>query len=306
MLNLVTKFSNFLKYVISLIRITRRQYYWITLVACFFIAAIIVTGASVRVTGSGLGCTTWPKCTAESFTPTKAQSNHGMIEWANRLFTGAVSLSVMIAVLGSLMLKIRSKKLTWLSIGLVFGIVAQIILGGITVLVKLHPLAVGAHMLVSLLILANAVVLCYCSKQDGEVSLKKLFQPSANFLLYIVTNLIVVAGIVVTAAGPHAGSKDTVRLDASIETVARIHSGLAWVFTILMLVLFFKYKNRTWQLKSLFAVTLCQIAWGYTQYFNGVPAWMVIVHVFLAAMLYMFSCLNWTRSLGPSLAGSDN
>jgi cytochrome c oxidase assembly protein subunit 15 len=260
----------------------------------------------VRVTGSGLGCTTWPKCTAESFTPTKAQSNHGMIEWANRLFTGAVSLSVMIAVLGSLMLKKLSKKLTWLSIGLVFGIIAQIVLGGITVLVKLHPLAVGAHMLVSLLILANAVVLCYCAKQDGEVSLKKLFQPTANFLLYIVTNLIVLAGIVVTAAGPHAGSKDTVRLDASIETVVRIHSGLAWVFTILILVLFFKYKNRSWQLKSLFVVTLCQIAWGYSQYFNGVPAWMVIIHVFLAALLYTFSCLNWTRSLGPSLAGSDN
>lgn len=279
------------------IRLSHRQYFYITIVACFFIGAIIVTGASVRVTGSGLGCTTWPKCTADSFTPTKAQSIHGMIEWANRLFTGAVSFSVILAVLGSLLLKVRSKKLTWLSVGLVFGIIAQIVLGGITVLVKLHPLAVGAHMLVSLLILANAVVLCYCAKQNREVSLKQLFQATPNFLLYLVTNLVVVAGIVVTAAGPHAGSEDTVRLDASIETVMRIHSGLAWVFTILMLILFFRYKNRSWQLKSLFVVTLCQIAWGYTQYFNGVPAWMVIIHVFLAALLYMFSCLNWTKSL---------
>lgn len=282
------------------IRLNQRQYFYITIVACFFIGAIIVTGASVRVTGSGLGCTTWPKCTAESFAPTAEQSGHSTIEWANRLFTGAVSFSVMLAVLGSLLLKVRSKKLTWLSVGLVFGIIAQIILGGITVLVKLHPLSVGAHMLVSLLILANAVILCYFARQDREVSLKKLFQPSANFLLYIVTNLIVVAGIVVTAAGPHAGSEDTVRLDASIETVARIHSGLAWVFVTLMLVLFFKYRNRSWQLKSLFVITLCQIAWGYSQYFNGVPAWMVIIHVFLAALLYMFSCLNWLNATKDS------
>ena len=107
MLNLKSQLFNFLKNIISRISITRRQYYWITVVACFFIAAIIVTGASVRVTGSGLGCTTWPKCTAESFAPTKEQSGHSTIEWANRLFTGAVSLSVMVAVLGSLMLKHR-------------------------------------------------------------------------------------------------------------------------------------------------------------------------------------------------------
>lgn len=289
MLNLRTKLSRF--------QISRRQYFYITVVACFFIGAIIVTGASVRVTGSGLGCTTWPKCTSESFAPTKAQSGHSTIEWANRLFTGAVSASVILAVLGSLMLKELSRKLTWLSIGLVFGIIAQIVLGGITVLVKLNPLAVGAHMIVSLLILANAIILCYCAKQNSPVVLKKLFEPSLNFLLYIVTNLIVIAGIVVTAAGPHAGSQDTVRLNASIETVARIHSGLAWIFVISMLILFFRFNNRSWQLKALFGVTLCQIAWGYAQYFNGIPAWMVIIHVFFAALLYTFACLNWTRAL---------
>mgnify|MGYP000870807985 CR=1 FL=1 len=276
-------------------KITNKQFYYLTIIACFFIGAIIVTGASVRLSGSGLGCPTWPKCSSASFTPTSAESGHSIIEFGNRLFTGAVSIAVIIAVLGSLRLETFSKKLFWLSLGLVFGIIAQIILGGITVLVDLHPLSVGAHMLVSLLILANAVILCYCAKCSGEVELRALFKKSYNFLLFVVTNLIVVAGIVVTAAGPHAGDQKVVRLNANIETVVRIHSLLAWIFTILMIVLFVKYKNRTWQLKSLFVITIIQIIWGYTQYFTGIPWALVIGHVFLASLLYLFSCLNWLQ-----------
>lgn len=283
-------------------RISRKQYFYITVVACFFIAAIIVSGASVRLTGSGLGCPTWPKCSSESFTPTKAESNHSIIEFANRLFTGAVSLAVIFAVLGSLMLKKFSKQLLWLSLGLVLGIIAQIVLGGITVLVKLHPLAVGAHMLVSLLILANAVILCYCAKTEREVPLKNLFKSSWNFALFVVTNVIVVAGIVVTAAGPHAGDQEVKRLDANIHTVAMIHSAFAWIFTVLMILLFIKFKNRSWQLKALFITTLCQIAWGYAQYFNDIPWAMVIGHVFLAVLLYLFSCLNWLRASTKTLS----
>ena len=278
------------------INISKKTYFYLTVIACFFIAAIIVTVAAVRLTGSGLGCPTWPKCSSGSFTPTKAESSHSLIEFGNRLFTGAVSASVILAILGSLILKPFNKRLTWLSVGLVIGILIQIVLGGITVLVKLHPLAVGSHMLVSMAILSNAVILCYCAKSRVDLSLKNLFKPTFNLLLFIVTNLVVVAGIVVTAAGPHAGGQDTVRLDANIETVARIHSFFAWCFTILMLFLYFKFKNHSWQLKSLFLITLLQIAWGYSQYFNGIPAWMVIFHVFLAAMLYLFATLNWLNS----------
>src|SRR5690606_11200946 len=139
--------------------------------------------ASVRVTGSGLGCPTWPKCTSESFVPHSMSSNHSLIEFGNRVFTGLLSLSVIIAVGASLLREPRSKTLIALSWSLVGGVLAQIVLGGITVLVGLHPLSVAAHMLVSCVLLSCAVILAVVSTRKQTPSLRGLFAFNRQLLV---------------------------------------------------------------------------------------------------------------------------
>lgn len=273
------------------------RYRYLTIAACFFIGAIIVTGASVRVTGSGLGCPTWPKCTSDSFVPEASQTGHSLIEFANRVFTGFVSLSVIVAIAGSLFRNPRSKPLIWLSFGLVAGVIAQIILGGITVLVGLHPLSVASHMLLSLLLLSCAVLLAVVSRRKDTPRLKPLFSKSKEFAVVVLTYVVVVFGTVVTAAGPHAGDAETPRLNADIESVARIHSISAWVLLAYVAYLLFIKKDRKPSLIALAGTIVIQGAWGYTQYALDVPAWMVLVHVFLATILFVFANLYWTTKI---------
>ena len=142
------------------------QFRAVTLAALFAIGAIIVTGAAVRLTGSGLGCADWPACSSTRFID--VSSRHAAIEQVNRLFTGLVSVAVIAAVLGSLVRVPRRRDLTLLSLGLVAGVLAQIVLGGITVLVDLHPAAVQGHMLLSLLLVANAVVLVHRASEPDD------------------------------------------------------------------------------------------------------------------------------------------
>lgn len=278
-------------------RISSEQYRYLTIGACFFIAAIVVTGASVRVTGSGLGCPTWPKCTSDSLIPKSSETSHASIEFANRVFTGLLSLSVIVAVGASFLRDPKSKTLRWLSFGLVVGVIAQIVLGGITVLLDLHPLSVGAHMLLSCLLLSCAVVLAVVSRRKRPPSLKNLFAKNRQLLISVETLVVVVLGIVVTAAGPHAGDERTPRLDVSVQTVARIHSASAWLLLGTVIYLIYLKKDNTPSLKFLAGVIVIQGGWGYAQYLAGVPSWMALTHVFFATILYIMANLYWTTSI---------
>src|SRR4051794_33411196 len=166
---------------------------------------IVVTGAAVRLTGSGLGCDDWPRCNDQQLVD--VSSTHAAIEQINRLFTGLVALAVILAVLGSLLRRPRRRDLTWLSLGLVAGVIGQIVLGGITVLVDLNPFAVASHMLLSQAIVACAVVLV---RRAGEPDGRRRPVVSTTtrrltWALTMVTGAAIVAGTVVTGAGPHAG-----------------------------------------------------------------------------------------------------
>lgn len=283
--------------MLSRVRISVSQFRLLTIVACFFIAAIIVTGASVRVTGSGLGCPTWPKCTSDSFLPHESSSYHSLVEFGNRLFTGLLSLSVIVCVGASIFREPKSNKLIILSFSLVAGVIAQIILGGITVLVGLHPLSVASHFLLSCLILSSSVILSVVSIRRDTPRLSPLFTFSPQLVTVILTYLVVILGTVVTAAGPHAGDAEVPRLDTSIESVARIHSFFAWILLAFVLYLVFALRDRRRSLIGLLVVILLQGAWGYAQYALSVPAWMVLVHVFLATLLFIFAHLYWTTSV---------
>lgn len=270
------------------------RYRAITFAALFALGAIIVTGAAVRLTGSGLGCEDWPGCSSTKFVD--VSSKHTAIEQINRLFTGVVSVAVIAAVLGSLVRVPKRRDLLWLSLGLVIGVIAQAVLGGITVKVDLHPLAVQAHMIVSLILLANAVLLVHRASQPDDGAPVRPVSPELNrhaTVIGVLTAVALVTGTVVTGAGPHAGDEDVQRFGFAISAAARVHGIAVW-FAIAAVVAFaVRLRTRPrersevaeWVSAWIF-VALLQGAIGYIQYFNEVPALLVGIHVFGATVLW--------------------
>jgi heme a synthase len=275
-------------------RLTPSRYRAITIAALFALMAIIVSGAAVRLTGSGLGCADWPACSSARFID--VSTRHAAIEQVNRLFTGLVSVAVIAAVLGSLVRVPRRRDLTWLSLGLVAGVLAQIVLGGITVLVDLHPIAVQGHMIVSLVLVANAVLLVHrASEPDKGESVRPVSPEISRHTVGIaaVTALALVTGTVVTGAGPHAGDVEARRFGVEIATAARVHGASVIFAVITMLILVWRLRGRAAERAELadwisawIVIALLQGAIGYIQYFNGVPALLVGLHVLGATALW--------------------
>lgn len=265
----------------------------ITIGALVALSVIVVSGAAVRLTGSGLGCDDWPNCNSERLID--VSSTHAAIEQINRLFTGVVALSVIAAVLGSLVRRPRRRDLTWLSLGLVAGVIGQIVLGGITVLVELHPLAVQGHFLLSMVLIWNAVVLVRRAGQPDGVPRALGVRPVVRRLAWVLalaTTVALVTGTVVTGTGPHAGDENSPRFGFDISHVARLH-GISVIVTIaiaLTLVVLVRARVDEWRQMALglerwLFVAVLQAVVGYVQYFNGVPELLVGVHILGATLL---------------------
>src|SRR3954447_22015974 len=277
-------------------RLSPRTYRRITLAAAILLGLIIVTGAAVRLTGSGLGCPEWPECTKSSLTPTSAVGFHGRVEFVNRLITGLVSAGVILAVLGSLLRDPRRRDLIWLSIGLVVGVIAQALLGALVVKKLLDPPFVMGHFLLSAVLLADALVLVWrAGVPDGAPS--PVVVPRAVHRLavavVVLASAVLVTGTVVTGAGPHSGdagnaakvSLRATRLDLAIPSVARVHGTTVMIFLgAVLLLLVVLVRTRASHLMSrrvalLLGLLVAQAAVGYLQYFNGLPALLVGIHV---------------------------
>jgi len=279
-------------------KISPETYRRVTIAACLMVAVIIVTGAAVRLTGSGLGCSSWPNCSPGQLTPRDATSYHAIIEFVNRTFTGAVSIAVMAAVLGSFFRSPRRRDLIWLSLGLVAGVIAQIILGGITVLTDLHPVAVMSHFLLSMLLLADAVILV---ERAGYPDDRRSYKPELKWeqrlplLQFIFVSVVVVAGTVTTNSGPHAGDRSARRFNIVLTDIVRIHSIAAIILLItLAYILFLSSRTgviprRRKDLTLLFSAVVIQMAIGYVQYFTGVPALIVSLHIVGAVLVFITS-----------------
>ncbi|MEO7836093.1 MAG: COX15/CtaA family protein [Acidimicrobiales bacterium] len=263
-----------------------RTYRQITFVALLALAFIIVTGAAVRLSGSGLGCPDWPNC--DNGRLVAPLEYHAVVEFVNRTITGLVSLAVVVAVLGSLRRRPRRRDLVRLSLGLVAGVLGQIVLGGLTVLFELRPPFVMAHFLLSMVILANGVVLHWRAGQPDGHPGRLLVSPDLRRLADLVlgaTALVVFLGTVVTAAGPHGGDEEAVRLDVAVHRAAQVHGItvillLAMVTTMLVLV---RRGGAPAGVRRrgfvLMAILLAQAAIGYVQYLTGVPELLVGAHV---------------------------
>jgi cytochrome c oxidase assembly protein subunit 15 len=284
-------------------RLTPAQYRRVTVVAALLLAAIIVTGSAVRLTGSGLGCPDWPNCEPGRLTPYAANDFHAMVEFVNRMVTGLVSLAVIVAVLGSIVRTPRRRDLVYLSLGLVAGVIVQIILGKLVVEKLLSPPWVMSHFLVSMVLLANALVLCRRAGQPDDAFRRPpvaLAAPPVVWMsrvLLVAAAVVVVTGTVVTGSGPHSGdvpgeSARATRLDFHIPDVARVHGTAAMVLLALALVtLAVVYVTRAQhvvarRLGVLLAVLVAQAGVGYAQYFNDIPALLVGIHVAGATALW--------------------
>lgn len=271
------------------ISISPRAYQRIAAIALFAVAVIIVSGGAVRLTGSGLGCSDWPNCEPNRLTPRSSSDTHAMVEFLNRSFTGFVSVAVIIAVLGALARKPRKRILIWLAIGLVGGVIAQIVLGGLTVLFELRPGFVAAHFLVSQIIVADGVALWWFA---GD---RKPIRDSVALLrtvrgVGIAAAVVITTGTVVTGAGPHAGDESTPRWNLRLSDVAQLHSTAVWILSALALTAVFVARTQAGRqlMLGLVAVIVAQGALGYTQYFTGVPALLVLFHIIGATILWSY------------------
>ena len=276
--------------------ISPERYRKITIAALAALATIIVTGASVRLTNSGLGCDDWPNCSSERLID--VSSMHAAIEQLNRFFTGVVGIAVIAAVLGSLVRAgERRRDLVWLSVWLVLGVIANAVLGGITVLVDLHPIAVQGHLLLSMATIVGGTILVRRASEPDGVPRRRVVTETTQQLswaLFGVACIAIVTGTIVTGAGPHAGDENAERLDIAIPTAARIH-GVTVIITILIaLAIAWRIRNHADDRRALTGVVstwlfvgLMQGALGYIQYFNGVPALLVGIHVAGATLVML-------------------
>jgi len=266
-----------------------------------FQAGIVVTGGAVRLTGSGLGCPTWPECTPGSYTPVPHQAQgrlHSWIEFGNRLLTFVLILSIVAAVIGVLRWRRQypdQKKLLWLALAQLLGVVAQIILGGITVLTHLNPLTVGAHFLLSIILLAASLSLRQRMLQTPRILLSSTSTLLVRILL-VLTAFVITLGTVVTGSGPHAGDIQAKRYHFDPRTVSWLHadSVIALIALTFALVLLIKvsedvsHRSLIMRKVSLFLfICLAQGLIGYIQYFTGLPEALVAAHLLGADLVWL-------------------
>lgn len=310
--------SRLVSTLVFMLRHRRLPAAWFRYLAATAVVAlglIIVSGAAVRLTGSGLGCPDWPTCAAGRVVA--PWQFHAWVEFGNRLVTVALSVVVVLAVVGALVREARRRDLTGLALGLVGGIMAEIILGGLTVEHKLAPPFVMAHFLLAVLFLTDAVVLHHRAglpeePVPGRPGRARVTTPTIHLvgpelrvlarLLLVATAVVVTLGTVVTSTGPHSGSPGTPRFDFSLHDVAQLHGSAVEVYlalTVVTLLLSVRAGAPRVVLRRaevLLAAIMVQGAIGYTQYAVGDPAWLVQLHV-TGAVVVVVSVLYFNLSL---------
>ncbi|MFE2536786.1 heme A synthase [Streptomyces sp. NPDC059371] len=265
------------------------------LAALVMSVVIVVTGGAVRLTSSGLGCPTWPKCTDDSLTATSEMGFHGAIEFGNRMLTYVLCAAVGWAIIAARSRKPWRRGLTRLGWAQFWIVMSNAILGGIVVLVGLNPYTVAAHFLLSTALITVAALM-WQRTREGDAAPRPLVGKSVQQLVWFLVAasvLLIAAGTVVTGAGPHAGDSSQVeRIPVSWENVAKLHAVLAWIVVTLTFALWFVLKavdapqgplRRT---RDLFLILLSQGVLGYVQYFTDLPEALVALHM-------LGSCLVW-------------
>ncbi|MHA7132715.1 COX15/CtaA family protein [Oerskovia turbata] len=264
---------------------------------------IIVTGGAVRLTGSGLGCSTWPLCEPGSFTPEfhSAMSIHPIIEFGNRTLTGIlgiIAVALLVLVWTDSTRSAAYRRLAWAPIG---GVALQAVIGGVTVLLHLHPAVVGVHFLVSaVLVWVSAYLLYRHGEGDGQpVTAVDAGARVAGRVLAALSVPVLVLGVLATGSGPHGGDDDVAyRFALDPALISKVHAVSVWLFLVVLVVLAVRVFRQSAPARArkavvvLIAVTLAQGLIGYVQYFTGLPIVLVAMHLLGAGVL--ITSLTWT------------
>jgi heme a synthase len=262
---------------------------WATLVAN---CVLVVTGGAVRLTGSGLGCPTWPRCTDESFRPHGALDIHEAIEFGNRMLTFALVAIAVATLVTACIAAVRTGRveLAILALLLLLGIPAQAVIGGVTVLTGLNPWVVSLHLLCSLAIIGLAVLFLW--RLDRPSPLRRSGPDvTLAWLAFAAGWLVLVVGTVVTGSGPHAGDAESPRNELNPLQVSQLHADLVFLFVGLTVGLLFAVlaagRPRAVQrvVLVLLGVELGQGTIGFVQYFTDLPVVLVGLHLLGAALV---------------------
>jgi cytochrome c oxidase assembly protein subunit 15 len=259
--------------------------------------AIVVTGGLVRVTGSGLGCPTWPECVDGSITPTieQAEGIHKWIEFGNRTLTGVLGLLALATIVAVWRWAPR-RAMKVAAVTVFVGVLVQAVLGGITVLLGLHPATVAAHFLVSMGLVAAASYLWFARHETGAAPVP-LVPPIVTRLAWATTavgGVVLFLGTLVTGSGPHSGDADEpARLGFDPRTISWLHADVVMLFVGLVVATWLTARltskdadrapGRAWF--AVLAVSLAQGVVGYVQYFTNLPEALVIAHMLGATLL---------------------
>jgi len=282
-------------------RISAPRYLRVSQAAFVALYAIIITGSLVRLTGSGLGCADWPQCSESKFID--VSTGHAAIEQINRLFTGVVALSVIACALFSFALRPKRRDLVGMSVVLVLGVLAQVLIGAVVVLTGLNPYSNIAHFLVSIFLISVAYMLVQHAKifktsdepvSRGEPLLASNKTAQAVKILLALTGLVIVVGTLVTGSGPHAGDEKAVRLGFAMTDIVRVHGIAVWL-TLFAFVVVVIMSRKTQVARSLLGrplarfgvVLVAQAVVGYAQYFLGVPVVLVAIHVAMSVLVWL-------------------
>lgn len=279
---------------------------------------ITVTGATVRVTGSGLGCNTWPLCHEGSLVPVQGAAPliHQAIEFGNRLLTfvvAAFSILVLVAIYKAARRR-EVKIYAWISL---LGVVLQAVIGGISVLVNLHWWAVAVHFLPSMVLVWVAALLYTRLGEPDDLTPQKVFSDSIrNFaaLAAAALAIVLVTGTMVTGSGPHSGdsgigAEDRLAIDT--YTLAVVHAACTYIYlglTVISAFFIVRHKApRTARNTVLILVAMIVVQWaiGLTQFYLGVPRWTVPIHVLMSSVVVAFTALLWAngrRRIGETRA----
>ena len=277
-------------------------------------AALVVTGGAVRLTGSGLGCPTWPECTPGSYTPVPKQAEgqlHAWIEFGNRLLTFLLLLVALIALVIAVRVSksvVNKSAIRSLALGQVLGIFGQGILGGITVLTDLNPIPVAAHLLLSMLLISGAASLRFAIVGIQTQKSDKI-QTTLIRAQVFVTAGVLILGTIVTGSGPHAGDEKTKRFSFDSRTVSVLHADFVIILSVITIIVWLLTRNLKGVIyrrnNILLLIIFLQGVIGYVQYFTGLPELLVGFHL-LGSTLAWMAVWSLFKSINIKLIGGGS
>ena len=316
---------------------TPKEFRTICITALTLLCLIVVSGAAVRLSGSGLGCVDWPNCNDDTFVD--VSSKHAAIEQINRLFTFLVALAVALAAAATWYRRPRRRDLLVLAGIMLVGVPAQGLVGAVVVWTKLHPATVQLHFVLSMVLVWAAVLLLVRSGEPDSANPDRDRRRSAVVprvrgrvrLVAVWTGLAVIAGTVVTGTGPHAGDAKGDDGNActsgaarrffgeecdvngnALVWVTRVHGVVVWIAVLVTFSLLWQLRRLRHDREILLAplsawivTALIQGALGYTQYANGLPVGIVAGHI--AGATALVACTAWlwsatTKVAAPAIA----